>query len=90
MPTRAEQKQADDIAAAAGVQQSFYVERGYQGQTWIGLLALAAVAGVVMLGAAAVATGLAITDAQNDLETLAAAGAAGMTRSRIMLRQRRD
>lgn len=75
MPTTAEQKRADDIAAAAGVQQSFYVERGYQGGTWIGLLALAAVAGVVMLGAAAVATGLAITDAQQDLETLAAVGA---------------
>ncbi|NUP54189.1 MAG: hypothetical protein HOW97_43775, partial [Catenulispora sp.] len=75
MPTAAEQKKADDIAAAAGVQQAFYVERGYQGQAWIGLLALAGVAGVVMLGAAAVATGLAITDAQNDLETLAAVGA---------------
>ncbi|NUR57536.1 MAG: hypothetical protein HOV87_02320, partial [Catenulispora sp.] len=75
MPTRAEQKHADDIAAAAGVQQSFYVERGYQGGAWIGLLALAAVAGVVMLGAAAVATGLAITDAQQDLQTLAAVGA---------------
>jgi putative ABC transport system permease protein len=39
------------------------------------MLALAAVAGMVMLGAAAVATGLAITDAQADLQTLAAVGA---------------
>ncbi|GAA1966765.1 hypothetical protein GCM10009838_25740 [Catenulispora subtropica] len=75
VPTEAEEKKADDLAAAAGITQSFYVERGYQGQTWVGLLALAGVAGVVMLGAAAVATGLAITDAQSDLETLAAVGA---------------
>ncbi|NUR27810.1 MAG: hypothetical protein HOV83_18530, partial [Catenulispora sp.] len=75
MPTGAEEKRADDLAAAAGITQSFYVERGYQGETWVGLLALAGVAGVVMLGAAAVATGLAITDAQNDLATLAAVGA---------------
>ncbi|OLE20248.1 MAG: hypothetical protein AUG49_25655 [Catenulispora sp. 13_1_20CM_3_70_7] len=74
-PTASEQKEADDLASAAGVYQSFYVERGYQDQTWIGLLALAGVAGVVMLGAAAVATGLAITDAQGDLETLSAVGA---------------
>ncbi|MFL6116268.1 MAG: FtsX-like permease family protein [Catenulispora sp.] len=75
LPTAAEQKEADDLAGAAGISWNFYVERGYQEQTWVGLLALAAVAGVVMLGAAAVATGLAITDAQGDLETLSAVGA---------------
>jgi putative ABC transport system permease protein len=75
MPTSQEEQHADDLVGAAGIQQRFYVERGYQSQTWVGLLALAAVAGVVMLGAAAVATGLAITDAQADLETLAAIGA---------------
>ncbi|MEY9928783.1 putative ABC transport system permease protein [Catenulispora sp. GP43] len=75
MPTSQEEQHADNLVGAAGIQQRFYVERGYQSQTWVGLLALAAVAGVVMLGAAAVATGLAITDAQADLETLAAIGA---------------
>ena len=75
MPTSQEEQHADNLVGAAGIQQRFYVERGYQSQTWVGLLALAAVAGAVMLGAAAVATGLAITDAQADLETLAAIGA---------------
>ncbi|WP_194918160.1 FtsX-like permease family protein [Catenulispora rubra] len=75
MPTSQEEKQADNLVGAAGIEQSFYVERGYQSQTWVGVLALAFVAGAVMLGAAAVATGLAITDAQADLETLAAVGA---------------
>ncbi|MEZ0112030.1 putative ABC transport system permease protein [Catenulispora sp. EB89] len=75
MPTKQEEKQADNLVGAAGIEQSFYVERGYQSQTWVGVLALAFVAGAVMLGAAAVATGLAITDAQADLETLAAVGA---------------
>jgi putative ABC transport system permease protein len=75
MPTAAEEQQADNLVGAAGIEQRFYVERGYQSQTWVGVLALAFVAGAVMLGAAAVATGLAITDAQADLETLAAVGA---------------
>jgi len=74
-PTSEEETSADSLVGASGIEQRFYVERGYQSQTWAGLLALGAVAGVVMLGAAAVATGLAITDAQSDLETLAAVGA---------------
>lgn len=74
-PTSEEETHADALVGAAGIEQRFYVEHGYQSQTWAGLLALGAVAGVVMLGAAAVATGLAITDAQGDLETLAAVGA---------------
>jgi putative ABC transport system permease protein len=75
MPTAQEEKRADDLVSEAGIQTAFQVERGYQSQTWVGVLALAVVAAVVMLGAAAVATGLAITDAQADLETLAAVGA---------------
>ena len=53
----------------------FRVERGYQGGDDTTMLALAAVAGFVTLGAAAVSTGLAVTDGQADLETLAAVGA---------------
>jgi putative ABC transport system permease protein len=75
MPTADEEEKADSAAAALGVQEQLYVERGYQGGVMIGLLALAAVAGVITLGAAAVATGLAIADAQSDLETLVAVGA---------------
>ena len=51
------------------------VERGYQGGDDTTMLALAAVAAFVTLGAAAISTGLAITDGQADLETLAAVGA---------------
>jgi putative ABC transport system permease protein len=75
MPSAEQEQRADNLVGAAGIEQRFYVERGFQSQTGAGLLALAAVAGAVMLGAAAVATGLAITDAQADLETLAAIGA---------------
>jgi putative ABC transport system permease protein len=75
MPTAAEEKKADDAVAALGVASPLTVERGYQSQTFAGLLALSIVATVVTLGAAAVATGLAITDAQADLETLVAVGA---------------
>jgi putative ABC transport system permease protein len=75
MPTSGEQQKADDAAAALGINNPVLVERGYEGTAFAGLLALAAVAGVITLGAAAVATGLAITDAQSDLETLAAVGA---------------
>jgi putative ABC transport system permease protein len=75
MPTAAEEQKANDAAASLGINNWVVVERGYQSNTFIGLLALAAVAGIITLGAAAVATGLAIADAQADLETLAAVGA---------------
>lgn len=75
MPTAAEEQKADDAAGSLGLYSRLYVERGYQSNTFVGLLALSVIATIVTLGAAAVATGLAITDAQGDLETLVAVGA---------------
>ncbi|MEY9854548.1 putative ABC transport system permease protein [Catenulispora sp. GAS73] len=87
MPTAAQEQKASDLAAGDGISYPFYVERGYQDHTYLGLLALAGVAGVVMLGASAVATGLAITDAQADLETLAAIGARARVRRKLAASQ---
>ncbi|WP_370350563.1 ABC transporter permease [Catenulispora sp. EB89] len=87
MPTAAQEQKASDLAAGDGITYPFYVERGYQDHTYLGLLALAGVAGVVMLGASAIATGLAITDAQADLETLAAIGARSRVRRKLAASQ---
>ncbi|MFD0633930.1 hypothetical protein ACFQ9X_22600 [Catenulispora yoronensis] len=75
MPTRAEEERANAAAESLGTTALLKVERGYQGGEDTAMLALAAVAAFVTLGAAAIATGLAITDSEADLETLAAVGA---------------
>lgn len=54
----------------------FEVERGYQSPGDLISLGLTAFAGLVALGAAGIATGLAAADSQRDLTTLAAVGAA--------------
>lgn len=75
MPTKAEEERANAAAESLGTTALLKVERGYQGGDDTAMLALAAVAAFVTLGAAAISTGLAITDGQADLETLAAVGA---------------
>ncbi|WP_194910730.1 FtsX-like permease family protein [Catenulispora rubra] len=75
MPTKSEEERANAAAEALGTTALLKVERGYQGGNDTSMLALAAVAAFVTLGAAAISTGLAITDGQADLETLAAVGA---------------
>jgi putative ABC transport system permease protein len=75
MPTRAEEERANAAAESLGTTALLKVERGYQGGADASMPALAAVAAFVTLGAAAIATGLAITDGEADLETLAAVGA---------------
>lgn len=87
VPTAAQEQKASDLTVGAGVGYQLYVERGYKDQTYLGLLALAGVAGVVMLGASAIATGLAITDAQADLQTLAAVGARPRVRRKLAASQ---
>jgi putative ABC transport system permease protein len=73
MPTVAEQ---DRLRAALGNRAAVYVERGPQPRSETRtLLLLAVVAGVITLGAAAIATGLAAADGRADLGTLAAVGA---------------
>ncbi|MFD7260025.1 ABC transporter permease [Streptomyces sp. NPDC059874] len=63
-----------------GVEASLRIEAGYQGDDRLALLALTVFAGLVTIGAAGIATGLAQADAEADLKTLAAVGAAPRVR----------
>ncbi|WP_443047656.1 FtsX-like permease family protein [Streptomyces sp. H39-S7] len=65
----------DDDLAKLGADPDLYVERGYVSDNSIILLALTVFAGLVTIGAAGIATGLAQADAEPDLKTLAAIGA---------------
>ncbi|MBT2478810.1 ABC transporter permease [Streptomyces sp. ISL-94] len=63
-----------------GVDASLEIEAGYQGNNGLVLLLLSVFAGLVTVGAAGIATGLAQADAEADLKTLAAVGAAPRVR----------
>ncbi len=76
----------DRLRAALGDGYRVYVERGYQPNT-LALLVLALVAGVIALGATAIATGLAAADGRADLTTLAAVGASPRVRRVLSLSQ---
>ncbi len=85
MPTVAEQ---DRLQAALGLRAGVYVERGPQTRSDTrSLLLLAVVAGLITLGAAAIATGLAASDGRADLGTLAAVGASPRVRRGLALSQ---
>jgi putative ABC transport system permease protein len=85
MPTVAEQ---DRLQSALGLQASVYVERGPKpASNTQSLLVLSIVAGLITLGAAAIATGLAATDGRADLGTLAAVGASPRVRRGLSLSQ---
>ena len=85
MPTVAEQ---DRLQAALGSTTGVYVERGPRTRSDTRtLLLLAVVAGVIALGAAAIATGLAAADGRADLGTLAAVGASPRVRRGLSLSQ---
>jgi putative ABC transport system permease protein len=85
MPTVGEQ---DRLQATLGTDFGVYVERGPQtGQARTALLVLAALAGLITLGAAAIATGLAAADGRADLGTLAAVGASPRVRRGLSLSQ---
>ena len=83
MPTVAEQ---DRLQAAVGSSVMIDVDRG-TGSGNAHLLVLAIVAGVITLGAAAIATGLAAADGRADLATLAAVGASPRVRRALSLSQ---
>lgn len=72
--TEQRQKVAGEIDRM-GVEAYLSVEAGYQGNDDLALLALTVFAGLVTIGAAGIATGLAQADAEADLKTLAAVGA---------------
>ncbi|HYY79093.1 MAG TPA: FtsX-like permease family protein, partial [Actinomycetes bacterium] len=85
MPTLAEQ---DRLQATLGSQVGVYVERGPRARSDTrSLLLLAVVAGLITLGAAAIATGLAAADGRADLATLAAVGASPRVRRGLSLCQ---
>ncbi|MFJ4984237.1 FtsX-like permease family protein [Streptomyces sp. NPDC088732] len=80
MPTDAEQQALAQDIAKLGVRSDVYLEHGYTGRYGVVLVALTLFAGLVTIGAAGVATGLAQADAEADLRTLAAVGAPGRVR----------
>ncbi|MFB7476754.1 FtsX-like permease family protein [Kitasatospora sp. NPDC056184] len=71
---KAQQRVEADLAQVAPL-ALLHVERGFQPKDDVISLALAGFAVLVVLGAAAVATGLAAADSRNDRATLAAVGA---------------
>ncbi|MGW4031915.1 FtsX-like permease family protein [Streptomyces sp. NPDC004838] len=75
MPTSKERQQLEGELAKISEDISAHIEEGYVAQTDIVLLALAVFAGLITIGAAGIATGLAQADAEADLKTLAAVGA---------------
>jgi FtsX-like permease family len=83
VPTEAEQ---DRLQASIGGEVGVWVERGPQSHP-AALLVLAIVAGVIALGAAAIATGLCAADRHADLVILAAVGASPRMRRMLALSQ---
>ncbi|MFG2990822.1 ABC transporter permease [Streptomyces sp. NPDC048257] len=78
--TTEQRQKIDGEIDRMGVEASLRVEAGYQGDNSLVMLALAVFAGLVTIGAAGIATGLAQADAEADLKTLAAVGAAPRVR----------
>jgi putative ABC transport system permease protein len=87
MPTRTEQAEADGAAATDTISFDLYVERGFQADNSIALLALLAASALVTVGSTGIATGLAAADSRPDLATLAAVGAEPKVRRRLAVAQ---
>ncbi|MEU7035511.1 ABC transporter permease [Streptomyces sp. NPDC046237] len=75
LPTAEQRQKLDGELAKIGSDAGLYVEEGFVSDTSIVLLALTVFAGLVTIGAAGIATGLAQADAEADLKTLSAVGA---------------
>ncbi|MFC8273900.1 FtsX-like permease family protein [Streptomyces sp. NPDC057271] len=75
LPTAEQRQKLDGELAKIGSDTGLYVEEGFVSDTSIVLLALTVFAGLVTIGAAGIATGLAQADAEADLKTLSAVGA---------------
>ncbi|MCF3964402.1 FtsX-like permease family protein [Streptomyces fuscigenes] len=75
LPTGAQEQKANGAVADLGGMIDLHIEKGYTSKNNIVLLALGLFAGLITVGAAGIATGLAQTDAEADLKTLAAVGA---------------
>ncbi|MEU7063987.1 FtsX-like permease family protein [Streptomyces sp. NPDC046161] len=74
-PTSAQRQALTGAIDRIGVDALVKIEEGYQGRDSLEILALTIFAGLVTIGAAGIATGLAQADAEADLKTLAAVGA---------------
>ncbi|MFC5667247.1 FtsX-like permease family protein [Kitasatospora misakiensis] len=74
-PTTKVQQRVEADLAQVVPRATLHVERGFRPKDDVISLALAGFAALVVLGAAAVATGLAAADSRNDRATLAAVGA---------------
>ncbi|MBT2472736.1 ABC transporter permease [Streptomyces sp. ISL-66] len=75
-----QRQRLDGTLDQLGVDASVRIEKGYEGDDSLVMLALSIFAGLVTIGAAGIATGLAQADAEADLKTLAAVGAAPRVR----------
>ncbi|MEE1754424.1 ABC transporter permease [Streptomyces sp. SP18CS02] len=75
LPSAEQRQKLDSEIAKTGGSVDLHVEEGYVSSTSIVLLALTVFAGLITIGAAGIATGLAQADAEADLKTLAAVGA---------------
>ncbi|MFI9580721.1 FtsX-like permease family protein [Streptomyces sp. NPDC052236] len=75
MPSSEQRQRLDSELDKTGSYIMLTVEDGYTSENSIILLALTVFAGLITIGAAGIATGLAQADAEADLKTLAAVGA---------------
>ncbi|MDX2295236.1 MULTISPECIES: ABC transporter permease [Streptomyces] len=75
LPDTEQRQKLDAELASIGAGVDLVIEEGYVSDDSIFLLALTVFAGLVTIGAAGIATGLAQADAEADLKTLAAVGA---------------
>ncbi|MFF4228853.1 FtsX-like permease family protein [Streptomyces sp. NPDC001820] len=75
MPSSEQRQRLDGELDKTGSDVNLHVEEGYTSENNIILLALTVFAGLITIGAAGIATGLAQADAEADLKTLAAVGA---------------
>ena len=92
MPTQAQQDRVDAALAPTTVNRqppaSLLLERGYHSKGWnYGLLALAAAAAIVTLGATGITTGLSAAESRPDLTTLSAVGSSPRTRRLLVANQ---
>lgn len=75
LPDSKEKQKLDDELSRISTSTGLSIERGYQSEMNFVLVALAAFAGLITIGAAGIATGLSQADAEADLKTLSAVGA---------------
>ncbi|WP_329384793.1 FtsX-like permease family protein [Streptomyces sp. NBC_01716] len=75
LPSDAQQQKLNSELANTGADPWLTIEKGFVPENSTTMLALAVFAGLITIGAAGIATGLAQADAEADLKTLAAVGA---------------